>query len=478
MGTVLLKVFVGAVAGLACWAILEPLNPGLGPKWELWEQWFTFALGGFIGLGVAGVNGMLQGGKVHALRGFGLGLILGGLGSSLGYRIGGGIAIAVFGPGVFSGGANLVTEILARIVALTPIGLCLGAAIGASSLNVRRIVQGAIGGTRGAAVGAAIFDIVGATIQGFILSAKGVQPGTVAETGTLSRAIYAVSLGAGIALFIAIVERIARSAWVRLRLGRNEGKEWVLDAGQNFIGRSERANIPLFGDGNIAPMHACIIRQGPTQFMLADGGSPIGTLLNGQRVTQAPLFHGAMITVGSYHLEFLLKNQPAPARGPEAYPGQAYPLSGQGYGQPVQPMPQPQPMPQQPVQPMGQPMGQPMQQTQMYPQSPAASMPTTSYPAQQMPVFALVAMDGPITGQRFPIVGPTEVGREGAGIALGYDSMASRRHAGFAPDPMGLSVTDLGSTNGTFVNGQRVQTQTLRPGDLVKIGATTFRVES
>jgi len=465
MGSLLLKVFVGAVAGLLCWAIFEPLAPKIitEESWGNWERMFTLGLGAIVGLSIGGVNGLLRGGKVHTLRGAGLGALFGAIGSSLGYGLGGTLANLSHLP---------VQTIPWRIVALTPIGSFLGAGIGASSLNVRRTVQGFIGGTIGAAIGGALFDVIGTILASFMLTMKGVQAGTTGEVGTVPRAIYAVLMGAAIALFIGIVERVARSAWVRLRLGRNEGKEWVLDAGQNFIGRSESASIPLFGDPNIAPMHACIVRQGGNQYLLADGGSPLGTLLNGQRVSQAPLFHGAIITVGSYHLEFLLKNQAAPVRGPEAYPGQAYPLGGpqQGYGQPM-------PQQQMPQQPMGQPMPQqPMAQTQMYPQSPAAPMPTTGYSAA--PAFALVAMDGPLTGQRFPVTSQIEVGREGTGIALGFDSMASRRHAGFTPDAMGLVVTDFGSTNGTFVNGQRVQSQTLRPGDLVKIGATTFRVES
>jgi pSer/pThr/pTyr-binding forkhead associated (FHA) protein len=106
-------------------------------------------------------------------------------------------------------------------------------------------------------------------------------------------------------------------------------------------------------------------------------------------------------------------------------------------------------------------------------------MPTKAYP--QTPAaggVALVATDGPLVGQRFPVNGAIEVGREAAGIPMGFDTMASRRHASIAAGPMGAVVTDLGSTNGTYVNGQRVQSQTVRHGDLVKIGATTFRVEA
>jgi len=479
MGNLLLKVFVGALAGLACWMLFEPMAPKVMTEtsWNQWERMFTLGLGAIVGLAIGGINGVLQGGKVHTLRGFLLGGLFGAIGSSLGYGLGGTLANASHLPAM---------TIPWRIVALTPIGTFLGAGIGASSLNGRRALQGLIGGTIGAAIGAGLFDVLGTILGSFTLALKGIQAGTTGEVGTVPRAIFSVLMAACIALFIGIIERVARSAWVRLRLGRNEGKEWVLDSAQNFIGRSERANIPLFDDPNIAPMHACIIRQGPNQFMLADGGSPMGTLLNGQRVDQAPLFHGAMITVGAYNLEFLLKNQPAPYRGPEAYPGQAYPLGGapqpgyppQGHAQPQPGYGQPQPGYGQPQPGYGQPQpvyGQPVQPTQAYPQPPATSHPTTAYSAAQG--FFIIAMDGPLAGQRFPIVGPTEVGREATGIPIGFDTMASRRHASLTPDTLGLTVNDLGSTNGTFVNGQRVQTQTLRAGDLVKIGATTFRVE-
>lgn len=99
-------------------------------------------------------------------------------------------------------------------------------------------------------------------------------------------------------------------------------------------------------------------------------------------------------------------------------------------------------------------------------------------PPQPSPIgFTLVAMDGPLMGQRFSISGPTDVGREQPAIPMSFDSQVSRKHAQLVPDAMGLAVTDLNSTNGTFVNGQRVQSQTVRSGDLVKVGSTTFRVD-
>ncbi|MBC8066359.1 MAG: FHA domain-containing protein [Chlorobia bacterium] len=455
MGTILLKVFVGAVAGLVCWAIFEPMAPSPNTRdWATWEQLFTLSIGAIVGLAIGGVNGLLQGGKIHTIRGSVLGLIFGAIGSSLGYGLGGSLAQL----------SHLPPQTMPwRMVALTPLGAFLGLAIGASTLSWRRAIQGFIGGAIGGAIGSGLFDIIGTMLASFQLAAKGIQAGVTGEVGGPSRAIYAIVMGAAIALFIGLVERLARSAWVRLTLGRNEGKEWVLDSGQNFIGRGESCQIPLFGDANVMPNHACIVRQGPGQFLIADGGSPIGTYLNGQRVQQAPLFHGAVITVGSFNLEFLLKNQRAPVRGPEAYPGQAYQLGGQGYGgQPVPPQPGVAATPQYPT---------------AQPQYPASQPTTQMAPAPAPTVITLTALDGPLSGQRFPISSPMELGREQSAIPMSFDSQVSRRHAQLIPDSMGLTVTDLNSTNGTFVNGQRVQSQTVRSGDLVKIGATTFRVD-
>ncbi len=47
---------------------------------------------------------------------------------------------------------------------------------------------------------------------------------------------------------------------------------------------------------------------------------------------------------------------------------------------------------------------------------------------------------------------------------------ASRKHAEIAGGPDGFTLTDLGSTNGTYVNDQRVQKHALQPGDQIEIG--------
>ncbi|WP_080801235.1 FHA domain-containing protein [Arabiibacter massiliensis] len=67
------------------------------------------------------------------------------------------------------------------------------------------------------------------------------------------------------------------------------------------------------------------------------------------------------------------------------------------------------------------------------------------------------------------------IGRESKNDIAVKDINASRTHAELRRDPRGLWVlTDLGSTNGTFVNGREISSQPLADGDQIVIGVTNF----
>ena len=72
------------------------------------------------------------------------------------------------------------------------------------------------------------------------------------------------------------------------------------------------------------------------------------------------------------------------------------------------------------------------------------------------------------------------IGRGGQNdIALPQDEYASARHARFEPRQDGVWVQDLGSTNGTFLNGARLDhPRRLTQGDIVRIGETDLRFET
>jgi pSer/pThr/pTyr-binding forkhead associated (FHA) protein len=74
---------------------------------------------------------------------------------------------------------------------------------------------------------------------------------------------------------------------------------------------------------------------------------------------------------------------------------------------------------------------------------------------------------------------PITVGRGGQNdVALENDDFASARHVRIEPRRDGVWVQDLGSTNGTYVNGIRIdRPRKLVLGDLIRVGETELRFE-
>lgn len=89
-----------------------------------------------------------------------------------------------------------------------------------------------------------------------------------------------------------------------------------------------------------------------------------------------------------------------------------------------------------------------------------------------MPEFQLVMRAGPTPGKAFPVSGDSfTIGREpGNGIVIN-DPEISRKHSRMWLQGTTYSIEDLGSTNGTFVNGVRLNApHALRPGEVVALG--------
>src|SRR5918994_6252890 len=90
---------------------------------------------------------------------------------------------------------------------------------------------------------------------------------------------------------------------------------------------------------------------------------------------------------------------------------------------------------------------------------------------------ALVFKEGPLSGRRVEVDAELVLGREDAGLTID-DEEISRRHAVVRPGEGGIEIEDLGSTNGTFVNGSRIEGPTrLAGGDTVKLGRSVLEVE-
>lgn len=92
------------------------------------------------------------------------------------------------------------------------------------------------------------------------------------------------------------------------------------------------------------------------------------------------------------------------------------------------------------------------------------------------PVPGLLVMSGPRTGERLTLRNGFLVGGQAASDLQIQDGYTSSNHAQFMMDGEGnCTLLDLGSTNGTFINGMQIKQQALQHGMTIKIGSTELR---
>jgi hypothetical protein len=106
------------------------------------------------------------------------------------------------------------------------------------------------------------------------------------------------------------------------------------------------------------------------------------------------------------------------------------------------------------------------------PRVPAQDAAPASPPVRQVTTRAIVDVDD----RRYALEGPrATIGRATGADCVLRDPNVSRHHAELRRSPSGdWTIADLGSTNGVKVNGRRVGSTRLRPGDEVTLGTTTF----
>lgn len=94
--------------------------------------------------------------------------------------------------------------------------------------------------------------------------------------------------------------------------------------------------------------------------------------------------------------------------------------------------------------------------------------------------FTLSVTQGPreLRGVTLDVTSPIVIGRSpGADIVIA-DDFVSGRHARVSPSGTEAVLEDLGSTNGTLLNGVAVTSpQTIRPGDVIDVGAVRLKVD-
>src|SRR5688500_6551066 len=124
-------------------------------------------------------------------------------------------------------------ELVARSLGWMLIGLFIGVIFGVPNLAVRRSINGALGGALGGFLGGFFFQTL---------------TGTQVFQAMHGRFIGFTMVGAMIGFFINRIAEALKQVWIKVLVGRNEGREHVIDTPVAFIGRDELADVPIFLD--------------------------------------------------------------------------------------------------------------------------------------------------------------------------------------------------------------------------------------
>lgn len=326
-----------------------------------------------------------------------------------------GVGGALLGQGLF---LLLPDTAPSRAVAWALVGAVAGAVLGLAERSPVKAVRGALGGAAGGYVGGFVFAVLGGALS-------------LGWLELIGRVLGFAVLGFAIGLMVQLVQQALKRAWITgLTTGPYEGKQYILAKPVVSVGRSDGNDIGLYKEQTLA------LKLGAFRF--ADGrwryaGEP--AQINGQLRPEAVLASGDTIVLGQTSFVFEERGS-SQASTPE--PSVA----------PLQPPPIP---------------------SSLTPPNPVSSPAATG--ARRWRLFGETLTELPR--------GRVTVGRLPENTLRIPDPSVSGYHALLEVADDALFVTDLGSTNGTLLNGARLEQGVPTPlneGDQLAFGAMQYRV--
>jgi ABC transport system ATP-binding/permease protein len=245
-------------------------------------------------------------------------------------------------------------------------------------------------------------------------------------------------------------------------------------AGELKIGR-QQGNDLVLTEGGVSRQHARVYLDGSTVF-IEDGNSQNGTFVDGERIEgPTALTPGSQVMLGDYELK--LKGS---ARG-----------SGGRRAATSAPPEDPSTLADAPVRgtrAMPAIRAKATQNGAAKPDGALARRPPRSTPAGAGAGAAagggsgpvLKGMTGPWAGRSYPMNGTVLVGRAPPAAVVLDDDSVSRKHAELVREGNVVRLRDLGSANGTLLNGELVGEEflDLQPGDVIQFGVVEMSFES
>ncbi|MFC8011978.1 ABC transporter ATP-binding protein/permease [Streptomyces cinereoruber] len=254
------------------------------------------------------------------------------------------------------------------------------------------------------------------------------------------------------------------------------GRTWTLDPSRSYtVGRDPQGDL-VIDDARVSWRHATI-SWGGRSWVIEDHGSTNGTFVRGQRIHQMEIGPGSAVHLGNATDGPRLNlaagaqaghqaGQPAPHQQPPvAQPVPAHQAAEQAEWATHQAPPQHQ---------------APQQPGWQQPQVPHQQGPGRGGPGVGAGASSAYSDRSPTTFHELSLGRVMRIGRALENELVVSDLQVSRHHAEFHATPDGrFEIRDLGSHNGTYVNGQPIAkggTALLGPQDIVGVGHSTFRI--
>jgi predicted component of type VI protein secretion system len=279
--------------------------------------------------------------------------------------------------------------------------------------------------------------VIGGFVGGFIFNGLAMLMGGDA----ISRCVGQILMGALIALFMRVVQDVLKSAWLLgISAGPSEGKEYPLNTERVSVGRADDNDISLFREESVQPHMGALNFQNGQWWWKGES-----ILVNSNAQTNVVLESGDTLQLGAVRFRFKTKsaeNSKSPVVVPDAV----------------------SPMTMAPREDL-----QPQKESTPY----FAADVATRLPSQNVQTAFALMLSG---GQMLRLPGtsaPINLGRAPDNHLVLPDSVVSSSHASLRVVDGHLSIFDLDSTNGTFVNGVKIPPHlpyALEPGDQIRFG--------